>query len=471
MEMMSLMRITIWLTVIVALVVLVGVVILGQAVLQPNLPLITEAGFSLDAITPNADGDTDVVEFSYTLSRNAKISLLLQNESGAQFYFRQDEDRIADTYKVLFSGVVDGYTLPDEQISGTVLRRLIPDGNYSWTLQAVAESGETDERTGTLLVTEGDSPLPELVNFSISPDVFTPNQDGIDDRTQMNVYLPKAANLTLYLEGPEGQQIFIPETNSDRELGESGRHYFDYDGGIDLGVEPPPDGTYTVIAEAQDLEGQIVQQTASLTIHTGGDPQAEIAPQPIGVDVVFDVLPYDERYFMDVGQTGELISPPGEVEDLGFQSVTMQLGDMLVFKLTVDNYGSVPIRTSGPWPGTVYQQDQVWGAMGVYEQSGSWRVGIQCSTNSTSWPWRWAIGSPDTLMTEQSSDGNTYYYLPAETTSVVWGAVRMTDLIEARNPQQCWAGLIHEDVEVSVRNSRVGARDITLIDPSAASGG
>jgi hypothetical protein len=471
MEMMSLMRITIWLTVIVALLVLVGVLLVGQAVLQPNLPLITAAGFSLDTITPNADGDTDVAEFSYTLSRNAKISLLLQNESGAQFYFRQGEDRIADTYHVLFSGVVDGYALPDEQISGTVLRRLIPDGLYSWTLQALGESGEADERAGTLVVEQGDSPLPELVNFSISPDVFTPNQDGIDDRTQMNVYLPKEADLTLYLQGPDGQQIFIPETNSDREIGEEGRHYFDYDGGIDLGVEPPPDGTYTVIAEAEDLEGQIVQQTASLTIQTGGDPQAEIAPQPIGVDVVFDVQPYDERYFTDKDQVGELISPPDEVQDLGFQSVTMQLGDMLVFKLTVDNYGSVPIRTSGPWPGTVYQQDQVWGAMGVYEESGSWRVGIQCSTNSTSWPWRWAVGSPDTLLSEEDSSGNTYYYLPAETSSVVWGAVRMTELVEARNPQQCWAGLIHEDVEVSVRNSRVGARDITLIDPSAVSGG
>ncbi len=465
------MRITIWLTVIVALVVLIGVLVVGQAVLQPNLPLITEAGFSSDTITPNADGDSDVAEFSYSLSRNAKISLLLQNESGAQFYFRQDEDRIADTYRVLFSGVVDGYSLPDEQISGNVLRRLIPDGLYSWSLQAVDESGETDERSGTLLVEQGDSPLPELVNFSISPDVFTPNQDGIHDRTQMNVYLPKAANLTLYLQGPDGQQIFIPETNSGRELGESGRHYFDYDGGIDLGVEPPPDGVYTVIAEAQDLEGQVVQQTASLTIQSGGDPLAEIAPQPIGVDVLFDVQSYDERYFMGTDSNGELIAPPDEVEDLGFQSITMQLGDMLVFKLTVDNYGSVPIRTSGPWPGTVYQQDQVWGAMGIYEQSGSWRVGIQCSTNSTSWPWRWAIGSPDTLITEEAADGNTYYYLAAETTSVVWGAVRMTDLVKARNPQQCWAGLIHEDVEVSVRNSRVGARDITLIDPSAVSGG
>ena len=42
----------------------------------------------------------------------------------------------------------------------------------------------------------------------------------------------------------------------------------------------------------------------------------------------------------------------------------------------VDNYGKVAIRTSGPWPGTVYDDTQVWGATGVYEQSGSFRVGM-----------------------------------------------------------------------------------------------
>ena len=471
MEMMSRMRISIWLTIIVAVVVLGGVLFVGQAVLQPNRPLITSAGFTLDTITPNADGDSDITEFDYSLSRNAQISLSLEAEDGTQYYFRKDEARTPDNYQVLFSGVVDGFTLPGDKVEGEVLRRLIPDGRYTWRLQAVSQTGETDERTGTLVVENGDSPLPELVNFGISPVKFTPNQDGIDDRTQMNVYLPKPADLTLYLVGADGQQIFIPETQSGRKVGEAGRHYFDYDGGIDLGVEPPPDGTYTVVAQAQDLEGQIVQQKATLTIQGGGDPQAEILPQPIGVDVVFDVQPYDERYFSAVDHTGDLIPEPNAQQDLGLQAISMPLGDMLVFKLTVENYGKVAIRTSGPWPGTVYQQDQIWGAMGVYEQSGSWRVGIQCSTNSTSWPWRWAIGAPDTLTTEQGADGNTYYYLPAGATSVVWGAIRMTNLVKARNPQQCWAGLIHEDVEVSVFNSRVGARDITLVDSSAVSGG
>ena len=42
----------------------------------------------------------------------------------------------------------------------------------------------------------------------------------------------------------------------------------------------------------------------------------------------------------------------------------------------------------------------------------------------------------------------------------------MTDLIPARNPQNCWAGLIHEDVEVSVFNNMVGTRSVELVDPT-----
>lgn len=466
------MRISIVLAVLAAVVVLTVVLVVGQTLLQPNLPLITQAGFSLETITPNADGLADVTEFSYALSRNARIWLVFEADDGTAYVFRQDEPRTAGEKSVLFSGVVDGYTLPDETISGIIERRLIPDGRYTWRLQAQDEQGgATEELTGILTIENGDKQLPELVSFSVSPDVFTPNQDGIADRTYINVYLPKPANLTVYLDSPNGP-IYVPEVKEGRQPGEEGRHLFDYDGGIDLGVQPPPDGTYTVVAVAQDDVGQRVRQTAALTIEGGGDPQAEIAPQATGLDVLFIPMAYDERYFSSTDVQGDYIPLPEDPQDIGFQTVTMNVGDMLVFRLTVDNYGDVPIRTSGPQPGTVYQQDQIWGAMGTYEESGAWRVGINCSTSPTDFPWRWAIGSPDDLIEQVDPvSGKTYYYLPAGARSVVWGAVRITQLIEARNPQQCWAGLIHEDVEVSVRNARVGARDIQLIAQPTESGG
>ncbi|HIO13577.1 MAG TPA: hypothetical protein EYN15_00075 [Chromatiales bacterium] len=435
--------------------------------LQPDLPLITQAGFSLNKITPNADGDGDIALFSYSLSRNAEVSLAFESADGTQYTFREDEPRPAGDYEVLFSGVVDGYVLPGETVAGDVLRRLIPDGQYTWRLEAVeAEGGESEQRMGTLVVEEADSALPELSSFTISPDVFTPNQDGIDDRAQINVFLTKDADLTVYLEREDGDRIYIGERQEGRKPGEAGRHLFDYDGGVDLGADPPPDGSYTVVALTQDEEGQRVQRTATLSIVNGGDPRAEIAPQAVGVDVVFDAQPYDDRYLSSRERPGVLIAAPDDPQDLSLTALTIPVGDVLVFKLTVENYSTVPIRTTGPPPGTVYRQDQRAATLGWFDESGAWRVGIDCTTAPSDYPWRWALGSDDNLMTEVDPlSGNLYRYLPPGEQVVVWGAIRMTD-IEARNPQNCWAGLIHEDVEVSIRNSRVGAREIELVDPA-----
>jgi hypothetical protein len=146
---------------------------------------------------------------------------------------------------------------------------------------------------------------------------------------------------------------------------------------------------------------------------------------------------------------------------------------MLVFRLTVENYGDVPIRTSGPPPGTVYNQDQRAATFKAFDESGAWRVGIDCTTAETDYPWRWGLGTADTDgMYEEtdSQDGKTYLFLEPGARVVVWGGVRLTN-IEARNPQNCWAGLIHEDVEVSAQNNNVGSREVQLVEAGSAAGG
>lgn len=459
------MRIPIAIVLVVTLVVLAAVVFVGLQVLQPERSLIVDARFTLEKITPNADGNDDITQFSYTLSRDAVISLTFTGANGSAYVFRQEERRIADDYTVLFSGVVQGYVLPDEAVQGEILNRLLPNGSYTWRLSAEAQNnGGTDERTGTLVIENADSPLPDISEFTISPTVFTPNQDGISDRAAINVYLTKDADLTVYLIGPNDEQIFVSERQEDARPGEAGRRLFDYEGGVDLNADPPPDGTYTVVALAQDAEGQRIQRTGSLTLQTGGKPLASIVAQPVGVSVVFEDMPYDARHLSEPDAAGELVAMPADPQQLSLTAITMPVGDMLVFKLTVQNYSDVPIRTSGPEPGTVYQQDQRASTLGWYDEAGAWRVGIDCDTAPADYPWRWAVGNDANLVEAVDPDtGNTYRYLPAGETSVVWGAIRMTD-IKARNPQSCWAGLIHEEVEISESNARVGPREIELVE-------
>jgi hypothetical protein len=463
------MRFPIWLTLTAAAIAVGIVLILGRILIKPDRPLIASAGFNINTISPNADGVDDVTQFSYEVTKNAFVSMAFVNDDGDEYVFRDHENRAADEYSVLFSGVVDGYVLPDEDIAGEVLRRLIPDGEYTWTLTATAQdNSETAEKSGTLVVENGDSPLPLMTIFSIGPDEFTPNQDGVNDRVFVNVELVKETDeLTVYLVDEDENRIYVPRREEGREPGEAGRHVFDYDGGIDIGADPPPDGEYTVIAEAKDAEGQVVKRTASLTIREGGRPLAEIVSQATGVDVVFDTASWDERFRSSLEGVGDLAASPDDPQSLSQTAITMPVGDLLVFKLTVFNYGAAPIRTTGPPPGTVYEQDQVAASLGEYEQSGVWRIGIQCETSTESYPWRWAIGTDENLYTETDpTNNNVYYYLAPGASSVVWGAIRMTNLVETQNPQDCWAGLIHEDVEVSLQNSNVGRREIELADTS-----
>jgi hypothetical protein len=459
------MRLPIGITIIAALVGMLVVFGVGMIVLQPPTDLILAAQFEQATITPNADGDDDITFFTYDLARNATISIVLEGADERVYRFREDEPRIGQDYRVAFSGVVDGYTLPDEQFPDDVQieRRLIPDGRYTWRF--IAETAdEREERTGTLTITDADAPLPLLTTFTIGTDVFTPNQDGVDDRVFINVYLEKAADLRVFLLDEQGIEQPIAQRREGSREGEAGRYTFDYDGGVDLGQDPPPDGTYNVIAVAQDAEGQRVRRVRDLTIALGGKPRAEISPQFVDTEVLYTVGEYQPRYASDLATTGATIPLPDLPDELDVRLVTVPLGEMLVFRLTVHNYSDVPIRTTGPAPGTVYEYDQIASSLGALEEPGAWRVGIQCDASLQSFPWRWAIGTDDNLITIADEDtGREFQYLPPQTFSVVWGAIRMNE-IPVENPQTCWAGLIHEGVAVSLQNAFVDPREIQVAD-------
>ena len=437
--------------------------IAAYVILQPSGDLLTDASIDAAQISPNADGVDDITTLHYTLTQPATVNVYFENPAGDRYYFRQDARRSTGTYSVLFSGVVDGYTLPNEEIPGDIERRLIPNGQYTWVITATDDDGETVEQSGALEIANADVALPVMTIFEINPAVFTPNQDGITDRVNVNVYLEKPAQLTVYLEDDAGLRYYMPEYEEGREPGDMGLHVFDYDGGVDQNIEPPADGEYIVHAIAQDDEGQRIARTGQLELRDGGLPQTEIIAQTTGTTVLFEHRPYDTAYYSDQHTTGKLITKPeGIASDL--EAITLLQGDLLVFKLTVNNYGDTPIRTAGPFPGTVYDYDQVASAMGAYEESGAFRIGIKCNSSLSDFPYRWALAPEDELeaVYDPATD-RTYYYMQPGQRAEVWGAIRMTRIIQAANPQDCWAGLIHEDVQVVTGQSVVGLREIEVV--------
>jgi len=387
---------------------------------------LASASFRPATISPNGDGQADVTQIDYTLRNDAQVSIFLRDAAGQMYYFRRDQPRTAGPYSVLFNGVIDNH--------------LLPNGTYTWVIAATGSKFK-QERAGTLTITDADTEPIEITALTASPPMFTPNRDGIADRDTINVYVNKDADLRVYLLGKDNIKYPVTEKAGLRKPGEKGLHTFDYDAGVDNGAEPPPDGDYTVYAEATDKVSQHAVATTTLTIKDGGVPRAEI----VDSQVDFSICP----------------TPKADCP--------IRLGDTFYFTLTVENYGTVPIRTSGPQPSACYDLDQNFNTsrpdrpQGYAEESGVFRVGIGFDTQLMNYPFRWAIGGPGDLV-KQTIDGKDFYYLPVGKRAVITGCIRITQ-VPPRNPLYFWAGLIHEDVEISQLNDRVDPHHIQVEAP------
>lgn len=417
---------------LVAVVVVAVAAAAGWRIVRGDGSLLRNVSVEHDRITPNADGNDDITLVSYELAGNATASIYFEDVEGNRYYFRRDEPRGAGQYQVYFSGVVDGYRLPGEEIQGEILARLLPDGDYTWVVEATGEDGRSERATGSLTVADADAVLPEIRDFSLSGRTFTPNQDGIDDRVYVSFFLPKeVARTRLFLVMPDGTEEPLPELPQEARPNEPGTHTYEYEGGVDQGAQPPPDGTYPLVAVTEDAEGQKVRVEDEITIELGGVPYATII-SPVTGDTV--------RY----------------------ESTAVQICDTLTFTVTVENYGETPIRTVGPWSGAVYDSDWNYNTMNWPTESGAWRLGIGYENALSDYPYRWGLGTPETL---EEIDGH-YYLMPGER-AVVTGSIRIVDVLGVRNPQPMWAGLIHEDVRITLQNNRVDTHNILIDLPDA----
>lgn len=396
--------------------------------------LLSDVRLEPDVISPNADGHNDVTHIYYTLSRNAYISIYFINGEGQRFYFRQDRRRSAGRYDVYWGGVIEGETtMQGEATRQTVLSRVLPDGEYTWVVEAKDDNGHIERREGRITIVDADTQVPELRNFSVSPPVFSPNQDGLDDRAGVTYSLSKdVEEITVYLLDPAKprERFFLEERERNLKATEAGFHYYDYDGGVDLGAEPPPDGTYLVVGEARDRAGNHVIVTSTLTIVEGGVPRADIVKGDIDWQ----------------GAVGSEMWVP--------------LGATIYFTTSVENYGRVPIRTAGPWPGTAYRSDENFNTLAVatgndawHEQAGVWRFGIRFDVSTTDFPYRWAVGRPEDLERRIVNGREQWYLMPGKR-GLVYGGIQLVDK-PPRDAIYAWGALIHEWVGIAAENNYV----------------
>ncbi len=397
------MRVSARLLILLAL----SVVLLGGCAFGP---LLSNVSVAPDAISPNADGTEDVTLITYRINRQAMVSIYFEDASGARHYFRDAERRSPGKYTVYWGGVINDPQVREVQ-GGKMLveSQVLPDGVYTWVVEAVSESGQREQKQGQITLSGADTTLPELHNFTVVPQVFRPNQDGLaDDRVAISYYLTKQAQRTqVYLVSaatrpgePEVKYPIAEKSSVSTALPtDAGYHGYDYDGGVDNNAEPPPNGDYIIYGEAEDKVGNRVVVSSTLTIEEGGKPRAEVS--------------------------GGEIDWQGEMARV----VGVPLGQTLCFTATVQNIGPVPIRTIGPWPGQKYKFSENYNALAAqynekswYQQAGVWRFGINFDTTGVDFPFRWAIGRQQDLE-ERIINGQPQYYLLPGKRGLVSGCI------------------------------------------------
>ncbi len=389
-------------------------------------PLLYAVQIAPASITPNADRDNDVTEISYSLRRTANVSIYFENAAGERLYFRRDRRRSPGDYRVQWGGTVDETQLVQTSYGPQeILSRVLPDGVYRWTVAAQEEGAAVATVSGEITLVASDTVLPELHNFAVVPQTFTPNQDSIADRVSISYSLNKdVANVSLYLLNPAQPEVpyFIAEKPGVAELNQAGYHEYDYDGGVDLNAVPPPDGTYQVVGEARDAAGNAIRITRELTVREGGKPRADV----VGGEIEW-------------------------VNELN-RNISVPLGETICFTTYVKNEGVVPIRTTGPWPGQEYKFSQNYNTLAIdghrewFKQAGVWRFGINFESTGTDFPFRWAVGRPEDLE-RRIIDGVEQWYLLPGKIGQVHGCIRLDEKPPLESTLW-WGGLIHEDVAV-----------------------
>jgi hypothetical protein len=389
-------------------------------------PLLYDVTVSPDAISPNADGTQDVTEIRYSLRRAANISIYFENAEGERFYFRQDRRRSPGDYSVYWGGAVEEpYTVETDYGPQQILSWVLPDGVYTWTIEGKEDNGEISRVTGSITISDADTEIPEMHNFAVVPQSFTPNQDSIQDYVTISYFLTKDVDdVVLYLIDPTEPDVryYISEQPGLVKPTEQGYHDYRYEADVDRNAEPPPDGDYILIGEARDAAGNAVRVERTLTILEGGKPRAEVSQGEI----------------LWEGEMGRV--------------VTMMLNDKLCFTTHVTNVGRVPIRTHGPWPGEEYLFSQNYNTLAATvdesygQQTGAWRFGINFDTTGVDFPFRWAIGSKDQLE-RRVIDGREQWYLLPGKTGRVSGCITIDK--EPPTGTRFWSGgLIHQGVAV-----------------------
>ena len=362
--------------------------------------LLSNVGPATVELRPTGHGES--AKINYTIGRDAKVSVFLQDATGARYTLRENEARLASSEPYIL--VFDGTTPTNDPV---LKRKALPSGDYTYTIQADGTDGSTAQAEGKITIAGVDAKPPLIDNLVVFPETISPNADGVDDVAEITYQLPVSATVDITFTAPDGKTVyqFIAD---DKEGPALQRQVWN---GKTVDNTLLPDGVYTYTVHAEDLFGNVVERQGKITIAGGGQPEVKI--------------------------TYSNIAP-----------AAIMKGDTITVTMRVKNTGNVPIRTYGPPGGYEYSTDDVFSSIAngkyVVKPGGFWRIGVDWDANSGGaakrYPYRWAITPrpPEQWKVPNEED----VLMPGEEAEVV-GRIRV---LQPETKMSFYVGLIQDGV-------------------------
>ncbi len=362
--------------------------------------LLTNVGPTSLELHPTGHGET--VKINYTLGRDAKVSVFLQDAAGTRYTLRDNELRQASS--VPYALAFDGTAPTNDPV---LKRKALPSGEYTYIVQAASDDGSTAQAQGQIKIVGADAPPPLIQNLMVFPDTISPNADAIDDVAEITYQLPVSATVDITFTAPDGHTIY-PFVAADKEGPTPQRQVWN---GKTVDNALLPDGVYTYTVRAEDPFGNLVERQGKVSIAGGGQPEVKLTYTNIAPEAIMK-------------------------------------GDVITVTMRVKNTGTVPIRTYGPPAGYEYSTDDVFSSIAggkyIVKPGGFWRVGVDWDANSGGaakrYPYRWAITPrpPDQWKIPNEED----VLAPGEEAQIV-GRIRV---LQPETKMSFYVGLIQDGV-------------------------
>jgi len=194
-------------------------------------------------------GTDDTATLNYTLSLPADVTVRIFNSSGTLV-------RGLITSAPKLAGP-NGDVWDGANNSGS----LMPNGIYTFTVDASTGSGAAVQKSSTVVIDNG--PPPTITLVQASPAIFSPNASpGSQDATAIGYTLSQAANATVRIFNSGGTLVRDLVTFSPRSAGSNSESW---DGRDNLS-QFVADGAYSFTIDASSGAGGAVQQSGTVTV-------------------------------------------------------------------------------------------------------------------------------------------------------------------------------------------------------------